>query len=444
VLRLLCLPNPELAYQALSQWSDLQRQNGRSNQQESRNSTDQTTLEQPSQQQHNAFSVTASSPTFYETTQAWAEFQEATDREINDYIQLDPPSFIPLTLPKTIDRQPHFSFRFGAALPLPGTFVATIPNGRFWLNANQTCSAIFTAEHQLLGDLSPEFPLLSPGHPDKRTSNHSYLALDLCSEQFPPIQSINGTVAVLSGLTNDLYFHWMFDTLPRIDLLARSGIALDRIDYFLVSHHLPFQQETLKILGIPAAKILETSKHLQIQADRLIVPSYPSSPAWPAKWVCQWLRRVVLSHVEPSISGGDRIYITRQNATNRRIINEREVRDLLSQFGFQCVALESLSVMEQAALLAKAEVIVAPHGGGLTNTVFCQPGTKVIEIFSPQYVYVCYWLISNLVELDYYYLTGIVPEGYYLHHFLYPDARTEDIWVDLRDLSNVLNLAGVV
>jgi capsular polysaccharide biosynthesis protein len=153
---------------------------------------------------------------------------------------------------------------------------------------------------------------------------------------------------------------------------------------------------------------------------------------------------VVLSHVEPSISGGDRIYITRQNATNRRIINEREVRDLLSQFGFQCVALESLSVMEQAALLAKAEVIVAPHGGGLTNTVFCQPGTKVIEIFSPQYVYVCYWLISNLVELDYYYLTGIVPEGYYLHHFLYPDARTEDIWVDLRDLSNVLNLAGVV
>lgn len=373
---------------------------------------------------------------FYETTWDWVKVQEITDR----YIALDQPSLIELNSPKTLDREVHFSFRFGQLMPLPGTFVVNIPDGKFWLNSNQTSNAIWTADHQLLGDLSPEFPLLSPDHPDKHPRHHSRLL----TQEISPDQKIDGTVAVLSGLTNDMYFHWMFDVLPRLDLLQRSGINHDRIDYFLVSNHLPFQQETLQILNIPKTKILETDHHLYIQAKQLIVPSYPSSPAWMSYWVCQWLRKVFFGQTKIAKSRSDRLYITRKIAANRRIINEPAVIALLSQLGFRCVDLESLSVIEQAALLANAEVVVSPHGSGLTNTIFCQPGTKVIEIFSPHYVYPCYWLISNLLELDYYYLTGTIPEGFYLHKCLYPDARTEDILLDLVDLQQVLNLAGVI
>lgn len=384
-----------------------------------------------------------SSPGYYETTKAWAE------GEVNCecYVELDAPSVIALKAPQTIDPSVHFSFRFGQEMPLPGTFVATIPDGQFWLNAQQTSSAVWTADRQLLGDLSPEFPLLSPGHPDRHPKYHSSL-LQPCFRSAPkPVQKVNGTVAVIAGLANDMYFHWLFDVLPRIDLLQRSGIAIDSIDYFLVNNQLPFQQETLRRLGIPDAKILNTTEQIQsqhIQADRLIVPSYPSSPAWMSHYVCQWLRTVFLSQDKTQRSKGDRIYITRQQTSNRRIINESAVVEFLNQFNFQCIALESLSVVEQAALLANAEVVIAPHGGGLTNTVFCQPGTKIIEIFSPHYVYPCYWLISNLVNLNYYYLTGIFPEGHCLHHFLYPDARIADIWVDLDDLKYTLMLAEVI
>jgi len=381
-------------------------------------------------------SFNRSDETFYETTWDWIEADGIADR----YIALDQPSLIELNLPKTIDREVHFSFRFGQAMPLPGTFVVSIPDGKYWLNANQTSSAIWTADGQLLGDLSPEFPLLSPGHPDKHPRYHS----TLLTQKSSPVQQIDGTVAVLSGLTDDMYFHWMFDVLPRFNLLQRSGIDRNQIDYFLVNQHLPFQQETLQILEIPTDKILETKSYSHCQAKQLIVPSYPSSPSWMPQWVCQWLRKVFSNQRDTQVKGGDRLYITRKAATNRRIINESAVTDLLSQFGFQCVALEVLSVVEQAALLANAEVVISPHGGGLTNTVFCQPGTKVIEIFSPNYVYPCYWLISNLLKLDYYYLTGIIPEGFYLHQLLYPDPRTEDILLDLADLKKVLNLAEVI
>jgi capsular polysaccharide biosynthesis protein len=59
------------------------------------------------------------------------------------------------------------------------------------------------------------------------------------------------------------------------------------------------------------------------------------------------------------------------------------------------------SVSEQARLFAQAEVIVAPHGGALTNLVFCQPLTKVVELFPPGYTPVCFWTITDAVGLSY-------------------------------------------
>ncbi|HEY9663756.1 MAG TPA: glycosyltransferase family 61 protein, partial [Allocoleopsis sp.] len=377
-----------------------------------------------------------------ETTQDWAE-QTATDHR---YITLDTPSWLELSPPQTIDPSLHFSFRFERHIPLPGTFVAQIPQGRAWLSADQTSQAILTAENQLLGDLSAEFPLLSPGHPDKQVSKHSLFS----HPKLPPLQSIQGKVAVLAGLTNDMYFHWMFEVLPRLDLLHRSGIDFNEIDGFLVSDRLPFQQETLVRLGIPQSKILTTEQHLHLQATELIVPSYPSTPAWMAPWVCDWLRRVFLSpelatdrqNVEPQHEF-DRVYISRAKTANRRVINETELIEFLSPFGFQSITLETLSVQEQASLLSRAKVVISPHGGGLTNTVFCQPGTKIIELFSPHYVYPCYWLISNLMHLDYFYLTGIMPEGMYLSRLFYPDVRLADMLIDLQQLQAVLDRAGI-
>jgi hypothetical protein len=100
-----------------------------------------------------------------------------------------------------------------------------------------------------------------------------------------------------------------------------------------------------------------------------------------------------------------------------------------------------LSVAQQAALLAEAEVVLAIHGSGLTNIVFCQPGTKVVELFSPYYVYPCYWLLSNLMQLEYYYLLGSTPLGVFWHQLLYPNPRTEDVWIDPMQLETLLRLA---
>ena len=361
----------------------------------------------------------------YETVQAIS----LTD---TSYTPLDAADVVALQPPKTLDAEIHFSFRFGEAIALPNSFVATLPNGRFWLSADQTSSALFTADDRLISDLSPQFPLLSPGHPDQHSSQRFSAPIE------EPVRSIEGTVVLLAGLTNDLYFHWLLDVLPRWNLVQRSGVELSQIDWVVVSDRLPFQRETLDRLGIPVSQRLAIESDRYIQAQRLIAPSYPAAPAWMPRWACDWLRQTFLTDRATSEQPATRLYISRSQTTSRRILNEAAVMELLQPYGFQCVCLESLSVQAQAMLLASAEMVVGAHGGGLTNLVFCRPETKVIELFSPRYVYPCYWWISNLMQLQYAYLLGKLPIGLYLDRLHYPDDRLADIWVDLAELRSVL------
>src|ERR1017187_7050040 len=41
--------------------------------------------------------------------------------------------------------------------------------------------------------------------------------------------------------------------------------------------------------------------------------------------------------------------------------------------------LEGMSSVDQILLLQSAESIIGAHGAGLSNLLFCEPGTKVIE-----------------------------------------------------------------
>ncbi|NER22239.1 MAG: tetratricopeptide repeat protein [Symploca sp. SIO1C2] len=394
---------------------------------------------------------------FYERTQDWVSHQGLVD---SNYFPIYPQSIIPLIPPKTPEDTIHFSFRFGSQIELPAPFVAVIPEGHFWLHQDQSTSAVITADNQLLGDLSPEFPILSPGHPEQHPSKHSIFSLG----KLPPIQRIEGTVAILAGLLNDLYFHWMLDILPRIELLRQSGIKLAEIDYFLVSSHLPFQKETLKALGIPPTKILETADYPHLQAKKLIVPSFPGTVAWMPQWAINFLKNTFVDRkidretgrqgdgsrlkeknffIGTALEKIERLYISRQSANNRLVINEQEVISFLNQFGFTSVSLEVMTVRQQAALLAQAKVVISPHGSGLTNIVFCSPGTKVIEIFSPNYVYHCYWLLSNLVGVEYYYLLGETLPGCALHQLIYPNSRIEDIFVNLDELFKIMTFANI-
>lgn len=75
-----------------------------------------------------------------------------------------------------------------------------------------------------------------------------------------------------------------------------------------------------------------------------------------------------------------KIFISRLQATRRRLVNEDEVWAVLEPLGFERVLMENLSFEDQVRLMRETAVLAAPHGAGLTNMVFCQKGTHIVEI----------------------------------------------------------------
>ncbi len=352
--------------------------------------------------------------------------------------------FEPLQLAKGV----YFCSR-QSALPVesPPTFVATIPQGRAWIAPQKSswiichAIAIVSPDNYLLGDLSRDYPWYLPGCSEHDPTRHRIFSL----EELPPLEEIDGTVAVLSGLSGHVYYHWMIDVLPRIGILGRSGIDLTQIDWFVVnSVRRPFQWQTLNALGIPAKKIIESDRHPHLQAKQLVVPSFPGHLDWVPWGTTEFLRQAFAPGETLKTSDyPERIYISRAKASYRQVLNQGEVTDLLSQFGFVSVVLEVMSVAEQIALFACARAIVAPHGAGLTNLVFCQSGTKVIEIFSPNYLRTDYWMISQQLKLKHYYLKGESFECYPIRQLMDQNSLTEDILVNLSSLRAALEVAGL-
>ena len=72
----------------------------------------------------------------------------------------------------------------------------------------------------------------------------------------------------------------------------------------------------------------------------------------------------------------------------------------LTKLGFECVTLSNMRVQEQIRLFKEAQIVVGPHGGGLTNIVFCRPGTQIIELFDDSYIDP-FETLSRTVNLDY-------------------------------------------
>lgn len=208
-----------------------------------------------------------------------------------------------------------------------------------------------------------------------------------------PLQLVRGVVAIgqrralvrkgrlrranramlLGGSRN--YYHWLIDHLPR---LALFDPGLDR-QLIVNSNLAPFQRDSLAHLGFDEDRLLQIDVDEWLAVEDLIVPSMltKSSLMHPAEMV--WLRSRFLGGI-PTSAGPKRIFISRRAANHRQLVDEEPLLDLLRRRGVAILQTEGMSVVDQAALFAAAEVIVAVHGAGLANLVFASPGARIIEI----------------------------------------------------------------
>jgi len=98
---------------------------------------------------------------------------------------------------------------------------------------------------------------------------------------------------------------------------------------------------------------------------------------------------------------GPRLYLSRQGAKLRNPRNAAALEAALAARGFDIFTATDANHPEQVARFRAARQIVAVHGAGLTNLVFCRPGAEVVEIFPANFVKSPYWRLAQVLGLGY-------------------------------------------
>lgn len=194
------------------------------------------------------------------------------------------------------------------------------------------------------------------------------------------------------------YYHWTIETLPRIRYArAYEEQTNDEVTYIVWSDAPAYVDETLELLGVPERKI-ERATSTVYRGSNVIVPSFPEQTTADYRWI----RETVLENADPdtdSIDIGSNVYISRSNAIERQIVNEQEVVDALSRYGFEPYVLENQSVAQNVQLFHEADAVVGAHGAGLTDLIYCDDAT-VFELFGSK-VKDPYERLADTVGVDY-------------------------------------------
>lgn len=281
---------------------------------------------------------------------------------------------------------------------IPHSFILSIPNGRVQQNYLGHCITVISGQNQIVEEVSFQANGSATG---VRAAD-----MDVFKQKFFPKPAYyKGTVfSMLAGNScSTNYYHWLYDAVPRVYLLKKSGL-FEKVDYFLMpALEKKFHRESLHLLGLEGKKIIECKNYIHLQADKLIVSSHIRHREIVPQWACRYHREHIAEKLAPKETSRY-IYIARGDSTIRQVQNEAKLMDLLANLGFESVYLSKLSFTEQVKLFASAQVIVSPHGAGLANLSFCKEGTSLVELFSEHYVRPTYQVLAVRMHLNYSYL----------------------------------------
>jgi hypothetical protein len=204
--------------------------------------------------------------------------------------------------------------------------------------------------------------------------------------RYPIVDCDVAATTISLGPAWDNHYHWLIDSLPRVLGLHHPLVAALPVVRLFVCGKLPEdRQRLLAALLPPNVEVSVVSPRTRIRAKRFVLLPFLASDRagyLPAAYHQFFQPRAFDAFgVDPPAVPTRRILISREGAPKRRITNQRELEEKLSERRIESVRLESLSLREQMTCFASAELIVAPHGAGLTNLLFASR-CKVLEIVS--------------------------------------------------------------
>jgi capsular polysaccharide biosynthesis protein/glycosyltransferase involved in cell wall biosynthesis len=213
---------------------------------------------------------------------------------------------------------------------------------------------------------------------------------------------LDGTFAIFFNGNLHNYYHWIAEGMLALDVLAQTiGDDLDlrivlpkTMDINAVFDH----RASVAALGFGKWPVVEAAPPIVRVGEAVWVESSDFIEGVPAARVRSFQRRIASLYADRRGPRNRRLLVKRLGQA-RAIDNFADVEAFLQPLGFETVWLEGASVEEQIDMFQRAEFVIGAHGAGLTNLLFCEPGTKVIEFMPTAEMRPFFWLISEKLGL---------------------------------------------
>jgi capsular polysaccharide biosynthesis protein len=267
-----------------------------------------------------------------------------------------------------------------------------------------------------------------------------------------PVQSIfklGKTIKRLKGKTlvlpimgaHNNYFHFSLDLLPKIGNIIALGYSIDSFDQIVINeNNAKYVSEWLDIVGIPTKKVITINPNEHWEIDFGVIPFHDKHCYNGFKYVKKKALSFASNSTITNKDFGKKIFVSRKPEEGRSFVHETEILEsLLFPLGYVVVYPQDLSLQQQINLFQQADEVIMPHGAGMTNIIFCKPGTKIIEIHDKDVLfnsdYYPYVVFNNL---KYGYYRAQSTTNFFKKGKLY-----NDLILDKQDLCVLLKKMGM-
>jgi capsular polysaccharide biosynthesis protein len=203
------------------------------------------------------------------------------------------------------------------------------------------------------------------------------------------------------------YYHWICESIFRLWLVRDQldKLVLILPDFYKDADFITGSLEPFKIKNIfyiPSAKSLMV-RNLCLPEIKSICDSYNIKQI---KQVRDFYTNYVLFEKKFSVDHIDKLYVSRQLAPRRKVINEDEVLRVVKRYGFTIFHPENFTFLEQVAIFSRVKYLVGTHGSGLTNLLFMGENSSLLELHKNKtnelnHPSPLFWYMAKALDVNY-------------------------------------------
>jgi hypothetical protein len=221
------------------------------------------------------------------------------------------------------------------------------------------------------------------------------------------------------------YYHWCIDSLCRL-WMAKEFLQ-DGYVLLLPGDAPAYIRESAALFGISSITYIHSSSELH--AKDVDIVNYVAGSGRHHPEILRKTRQFLLSTMPVGTDIPKRkVYVSRGKQSSRGFSNEPELICFLEARGFEVLYFEGMSLGQQMKIMRETCLFLSSHGANMTNCLFLQEHSTVVELINDRKPNFCYWSVCSSIGISYYYQ-------------LCPIASFDHIRVDLAELEQTLHLA---